>query len=317
LVADTVPVPPTPPVPPVPPAAPKQIKLPGNVKSINVNNDKATVYLKNGTKENFDLSDPEQKASFEKKYGPMPEPPAPPVAPTPPVPPVAPVKAIAAPHTNTNNLANLSDNFEITGKKAVLHLKNGVTEEYDLTNTDSRSKFEKKYGKIIHTNVNANVNTSNSINISTTNSVNASSNINAVGVVSPVAITSHTSSATVINAASPVAITSENVIAIDPDGHTITGEEEILITITRKTTADQLEDFKKQMKEKGIDLKFDEIDYDNGKLIKISGTMKSKDGKSKSNFSVTDFNKVILASVTDGSKTYFKVNIVDNKKTVI
>jgi len=252
---------PVPPVPPLPPATPRPVKLPANVKSINVNNDKATVYLKNGTKESFDLSDPGQKTSFEKKYGPMPEPPVPPVPPTAPAAPAAPVKVTA--------------------------------------------------------NVNTSVNSNNSVNINTTNSINASSNINAVAVVSPVAITNQTSTSTVITAASPVAIASGNVIAIAQDGHALTGEEEILVTITRKTTADQLEEFKKQMKEKGIELKFNEIDYDNGKLVKISGTMKSKDGKSKSNFSVTDFSKVILASITDGSKTYFKVNVVDNKRTVI
>ena len=115
---------------------------------------------------------------------------------------------------------------------------------------------------------------------------------------------------------SPAVVVGENVQAIDPYGHTITGEEEILVTITRKTTADQLEEFKKQMKEKGIELNFDDMDFDNGKLVRISGTMKSKDGKSKSTFSVTDFHKVILASIKDGNKTYFKVNVTDNKTVI-
>ena len=114
----------------------------------------------------------------------------------------------------------------------------------------------------------------------------------------------------------PAVAVGENVHAIDPYGHTITGKEEILVTITRKTTADQLEEFKKQMKEKGIELTFDDIDFDNGKLVSISGTMKSKDGKSKSTFSVTDFHKVNLASIKNGDKTYFKVNVTDNKTVI-
>jgi hypothetical protein len=43
---------------------------------------------------------------------------------------------------------------------------------------------------------------------------------------------------------SPVAAAGENVLPVDPLGYTITGEEDILFTITRKTTSDQLETFK-------------------------------------------------------------------------
>jgi beta-lactamase regulating signal transducer with metallopeptidase domain len=54
---------------------------PKNVKQLRVRNDKATVVLKNGTKENYDLSKPEEKKAFEKKYGPvLPPPPPPPPA---------------------------------------------------------------------------------------------------------------------------------------------------------------------------------------------------------------------------------------------
>ena len=83
------------------------------------------------------------------------EPPTPPIPPTAPN---APVKIVGV--EGTGNLTSLADEFEITDKKAVIHLKNGVLEEYDLTNKESRRKFEKKYGKIINTNVNAHVNTS-------------------------------------------------------------------------------------------------------------------------------------------------------------
>ena len=42
-----------------------------------------------------------------------------------------------------------SDHFEITDKKAVIHLRNGKTEEYDLTDSAQRRNFEANYGKII------------------------------------------------------------------------------------------------------------------------------------------------------------------------
>jgi BlaR1 peptidase M56 len=53
---------PLPPPPPPPPA------LPENVKRLDVDNNKATVWLKNGKKETYDLNIPEQKEKFQRKY---------------------------------------------------------------------------------------------------------------------------------------------------------------------------------------------------------------------------------------------------------
>jgi beta-lactamase regulating signal transducer with metallopeptidase domain len=65
------PLPPLPPVAAVPPAPPVPPALPRNVKSLNINNNKATVTLKNGTEENYNLDIPEEKQAFEKKYRPL------------------------------------------------------------------------------------------------------------------------------------------------------------------------------------------------------------------------------------------------------
>lgn len=98
-------------VPPPPPPLPTEgqwIEAANpDVRSITVNNEKATVVLKTGKKEEYDLSDPKQKKTFEDKYD-LPEPPPPPPAPTnleeldaplPPLPPQSPtgVKHPAAP----------------------------------------------------------------------------------------------------------------------------------------------------------------------------------------------------------------------------
>lgn len=80
-----IPPPPPPPAPPVPSAPTAPVKLPAHVSTINVNNHIATVILKGGAKEKYDLSIPVQKKSFESKYGKLPVPPPPP--PAPPVPP--------------------------------------------------------------------------------------------------------------------------------------------------------------------------------------------------------------------------------------
>lgn len=72
---------PTTAIPPVPPTPPVVVELPVNVKRIQSVNNKVQVDLKDGKVENYDLSKPEQKAQFEKKYGKLPEPPQPPPAP--------------------------------------------------------------------------------------------------------------------------------------------------------------------------------------------------------------------------------------------
>jgi len=66
---------PAPPVPPAPPAPPAPPKLPANVKRLSINNNKASIWLKNGQQENYDLNNAEEKEKFEKKYGKIPEPP--------------------------------------------------------------------------------------------------------------------------------------------------------------------------------------------------------------------------------------------------
>ncbi len=132
-------------IPPVPPVPPPTIQLPPNVISINASNDKVTVRLKNGSEEKYDLNIPQQKANFEKKYHKLPEPPVPPA------PPARGSNSSVSGRGEATALAALGEEFEITDKKAVIHLKNGKTEEYDLTNTGSRGQFEKKYGRITGT----------------------------------------------------------------------------------------------------------------------------------------------------------------------
>jgi hypothetical protein len=150
-----------------------------------------------------------------------------------------------------------------------------------------------------------------------------------VATTSPAVITvsghptsNSTTAVTVINSSdgaavvTPMTVTGENVVVADEYGYAITGKEDILVKITRTTTLKELEEFKKQMSEKGIDLTIDETKYnDKGILTMIAGHMKSKDGHSE--FNASDFKTVTLATIKNGDRTYFKVSIVDNKKIVI
>jgi beta-lactamase regulating signal transducer with metallopeptidase domain len=226
-----------------------------------------------------------------------------------------------------------SDHFEITDKKAMIHLRNGKTEEYDLTDSLQRRNFEANYGKIIS--VAANVDELAPVSVITESAETielshptVEATITPVSVTtSPVAITTangetviiakpatavKTSIATVIAPATPT----KGVAVVDDNGSVITGEEEVLVTITKNTTVRQLEDLKKQMKDKGYELSFDTPTYYNdGILTHISGAIKSRDGQS--NFSASDFEKLILAKVRVNYRTYLRVNIVDKKKSKV
>ncbi|NOT51700.1 MAG: hypothetical protein HOP10_10540, partial [Chitinophagaceae bacterium] len=213
--------------------------------------------------------------------------------------------------------STISRDYEITDKKATLKLLDGTIEEYDLTDKKAKVAFEKKYGKIIHinTNVNANIATSVSGNV----------NVNSVITIpAPKAsVNGHLTTATV----APAAISHGGVTSVgslsptpgglattvrDPYSHVITGNEDIMIVISNKTTRQELENYKKQMNAKGIELSYDGIEYnDKGLLVSISGTMKGKDGQS--NFVANDFDKLVLAMIKKGDKTWFKVSVKEKE----
>jgi len=145
-------------VPPPPPPLPTEGQWTEaanpDVRSITVNNEKATVVLKTGKKEEYDLADPKQKKTFEDKYD-LPDPPAPPAAatalgeldaPLPPLPPQSPtgVKYPAAPPVppqppkapkkgSTTMLIN-ADTLVWASGKGILTLKGNATMQTGATN---------------------------------------------------------------------------------------------------------------------------------------------------------------------------------------
>ena len=184
-------------------------------------------------------------------------------------------------------LETIADDFEITDEKAVMHLRNGKTEVYNLKNPKEREAFEKKFGKII----------SPAVSVTT--------------AVEPVKVVTEESMHPVLTT---VPASQENEVrVIGDEEEVIILEEQTLFTITRKTTAEELESLVNKMKEKGYELKFTNKNYNDGVLTQISGTLKYKD--SNSSFTATDFNQVIISSYLDGSKVRFKV-FIGTKKVV-
>jgi hypothetical protein len=364
-------IPPTPPVPPVPPLGEAVTGLGDflernpDVKNVGFvfNSDntvrKINLIKKDGTNEEIDLQREAERKKGEDKYGKFPVPLTTIPAAVVPGKSTTSITPFAAGHNDGINLNGVSSEYEITDKKAMIKLKDGTVENYDLTSKKDCAAFEKKYGKIINvaTTINSNVNTdvkaSVNSNVNTTIKANVNANIkadvkanvntnvdatiratvtpealnpnlittaaspkasrgsNSITSVTPVAMSAGLNQTLASTAPRPASL----VTIVDEYGYVITGKEDIIITITKKTTRQELDKFITQMKEKGVDLDFDEIEYnDKGILVSINGTMKS--GDSRSNFVATDFSKLILAMIKKGDKTYFKVSTIDSKEVI-
>jgi hypothetical protein len=266
------------------------------IRTVTVKNNVATVTLKNGKQEVYTLSLSPEKKAFEERCG-IKE-----VA----IEPieveeinvtkvrVEPAETLVTPikesvittvaESADVNVGTIADHFEISDEKAVMHLKNGKTEVYNLKNPKEREAFEKKFGKII----------SPSVLVATT--------------VEPVKVVPGQSgySVTTVQAS-----TVNEVTVIGTEEELIIREEQTLFTITPKTTSEELESLVKKMKEKGYELKFTNKDYNDGVLTQISGSVKYKD--SNSSFSATDFSKLIISTYRDGDKIRFKLFIGTKK----
>jgi bla regulator protein blaR1 len=216
------------------------------------------------------------------------------------------------------------DQFEITDKKAMIRLRNGKTEEYDITDSSQRRIFEKKYGKIIS--LDDDTGEPAPVTVVST-SIEAAGLSQSSVTAAPLIVT--TSGETVIaaspvktvsSAATPVTVSLsplKTVSVVDDDVEPLIAPEDVLATITKKTSAAELEDFQKQLKEKGYQLSFDKTTYSaQGTLTHVSGTIKSPDGKT-GNFSATDFERVTFARIKYDHGSYLRIDIVDKKKHVI
>ena len=178
-------------------------------------------------------------------------------------------------------LNNLCDEFEITDTKAIMHLRSGKTEVYDLTKPAEKARFEKKFGTIVPA--------------------------SALSADEPMGVAvQEAHDAGVVFTPFPPA--SDNLMFYG-NKTIITGDEDVIVTITNKTTEKELDDLKAQLKAKGVEMTITTMNYDGGILRSISGSLKAND--SRSNFSAVDFKNVKLAVVTRDGKYYFKIVVND------
>jgi hypothetical protein len=126
---------------------PEKKVSPDDISTINVNNKSIEIVLKDGKRELYDVTDPKQKAAFEKKYGKLKPPPVPPVPPTP--------AAAPTPRAGVSGKIVMPDDilsievYKVDGNNRIkLLTKDGKTEEYDLNKPEEKADFEEKYGKL-------------------------------------------------------------------------------------------------------------------------------------------------------------------------
>lgn len=275
------------------------------ITAVTVKGNTATVTLKNGKTEVYTLSIKDQKKAFEERCRISEVA----IAPTEtlidlnittdqtaPVPVEERISTTVAEPVNIT-VSTIAEDIEINDNKAVMKLKNGKTEEYNLADPKEKAAFERKFGKIIKPSA-----------VSTTTGV--------YSIVSPAQESSPSIATTVsiVPTKEVAIINGGGEIFMADDAKAITIEPDVLLTITQNTTKQELESFKASLKSKGFELTFDEIEYKNDRLVKISGTIKSKEGQAS--FVGVDFNKIIVSQVTNGEKTYFRIDEVAKKKVV-
>jgi hypothetical protein len=304
VVVDTIPTAPNP---------PKKTALPKNVTSIVIIDNRLTVTLKNGSKEQYDLNNPEEKSEFERKYGAIPEPPAPPAAPAPPAPhvkaedlniPTAPASPVVR-----DLPANVSS-IHVINEKVTIQLKDGKIENYDLHIPDEKQRFEKKYGEVIPVApkppgapLKPVVVTISKVTVDMKPTV---ANIS-TSKVEPVVTTKISSP---IIAVTPKL--SATVIELKPAMHSLSpGEiEEPVVEITKQTTKERLDEIKSELLSKGYSLSIRNFNYNDGFLQSIEGTI--ADDNSKSRFVADDFGKIIITKIIyKNGKSGFNIHIMD------
>ena len=259
-----------------------------DITKVTVTDKIATVTLKNGKTEVYTLSIKAEEEAFKERCG-IKE-----VGVATTVPVETTVAESVTPVKEVNVVSEtVADDFEISGNKAVMKMRNGKIEEYNLADPKEKAAFEKKFGKVYQP---------------------ALTKTGVYSIASETGETSISTTVTIAPAKEVAAIREDGAIAVVEEDEAITIEPEILLTITQKTTKEELTAFQVAVKMKGFELDFDETEYKNGLLVKISGTLKSKDGQA--NFVGIDFNKIIISQVKKGDKTYFRIDEVVKKKGV-
>ncbi|MEO8406442.1 MAG: hypothetical protein ABI480_17660, partial [Chitinophagaceae bacterium] len=255
---------------------------------------------------------------------PSPAVPPPPQPPTPPAPPKLP--------------ANVKS-INIENGHAVITLKNGKKEQYDLNKQDEKAAYEKKYGKVLEVpeppelgeiievvppsvlyQVPAVTITGQSpAVVTTTDAVTVKSkNSSTTTTLAPVQATIALSPVTTtLSNLQPVRVLTDELV-LTPVASAVnvntsmSGERIFELKVYKTATRQKLDQYIADAKVKGIELSFSKLEYNSkNELISIAGVMKK--GNSTSTFNTTDFETVTLIVFKDNDR-YSAVVIVKDQK---
>jgi|GEM_PF-573009 len=346
-------------------------RLPSHVRSIHIEDEEATVRLKNGDFERYDLAVRKERNAFQEKYGSVPEAP------------LYPSIAVEAPSVTMEEIPSIVDarpeppnpptapklpsnvrSLNIVDAGATVHLKNGDIERYDLTDEDEKIEFKKKYGPILYWKGKETYNLEDAYKVKKAEAkygklpvpppappappaTPAPPRVQWEAVVSGEPVVARRVSNESMIAAQNIVATSKggyaqisanrNVVKADTiyfsgdqmviaqggsqinrvnavtaptnkivisgervalarstgDGLETDNDFNVILEISKNTNRERLEQMKSSLQEKGYILKFDNINYHDGKLTALSATISK--GKIKSSFNATDFGKLVIS----------------------
>ena len=280
---------------------------------------------------------------YEAMYGKIPVPP-------PPIEPFPPSAAECPPNPSPGDevtevyiMEKQNDNRETVQTIGVIKKQNGAYEKYDMSDSKQAEIFKQLRENLntnAVTNINTNVNSGGVIEVRSLTDVKTNINtisnlrsdvktntdikevpVTTITLSKPLELTevrvSGIKSTNVTNLKlSPTPVPAVNVgISTEYADAIATGKEYVRITITRKTTREELDNFIAQMKAKNIELEFDDVNYSStGALESISGTIRA--GDTHGNFLGNDFETIVLSVIKKDGKTYFKVSTTDKPAVI-
>ena len=278
------------PEPPVPPTPPVPQIVTGTdlnkIMSLDLSNNKATVTLKDGTVEKYDLKNPKEKKVFESKYA---DPHEPNEAPEPPANAAEPPAPPAPPAVSLHEVRVVSDGAP--NPKLAVDAKPVTNASAPTVAVDAKPVTK------VHVQ-------SEPVTIV---------NLKPVAAGEPERVTVKDSRARAIDRVVLTDTTPNRVMVLDNFQNTFEDPKhlpsEIIGLIHKTDTENQLKELQKNMKNRGYKLELDNTTYVNGALANVIAKVSTRGGEEVS-FSATDFDNVLLIESQEKNGKYAGFHIV-------
>ena len=186
-----------------------------------------------------------------------------------------------APKPPQYNLPEGVSDIHVKDYDAVVTLKDGTKERYNLRVTADKDRYENKYS------IQKQIPQISKVHSATSIAETMETKIVSASVGEPRMVTVETP-ATVSGTAKEAYIYSQGL-----SDEKLGSELEILAVITNKTTFKELEQLKAVLKEKGITLTWINMKTDDGNLVMLEGKLQKETDKCE--FRISDFKKLVIS----------------------